>query len=473
MSATIAPPAAAARARPPFRADHVGSLLRPQRLAEARAAHKAGRVADAELRAVEDACITEAIARQEAVGLRAATDGEYRRAYWHYDFVAGLDGVEIYEPEQKIAVQGRDPAARAAGNGPIRYSHPIMLDHYQFLAAHVQTAVAKQTIPSPSVVHFRGGRGAIDRVAYPDLDHFFADLGSAYHSAVGDFVTAGCRYLQLDEVNIAYLCDPEQIAALKARGEHVEKLLDIYAALLNQAIEGRPADMTISMHLCRGNFRSTWVASGGYEPVAETLFNQIDADVYFMEYDSDRAGGFEPLRFVPRGPQGRRAGPCHQQDRRAGKQGAAEAPDRRRQRNICRWNNSRSARNAASPRPRKATRSPRSSNGPSCACAWRWRRRSGAGSRSERQAHVVLGQRGGGGCRSREVFEFGQLHVTFERGVAVEAVQHRRHPPGEALRVPDAVEAGRGIGVQQVGVAAPAERRPARAPAPRRRRRRG
>ena len=301
MSASTAPPAAMARTRPPFRADHVGSLLRPRRLAEARAAHKAGRLDDAALRAVEDAAIIEAIARQEAIGLRAATDGEYRRAYWHYDFVAGLDGVEIYEPEQKIAFKGAILPHALRVTGPIRYSHPIMLDHYRFLAAHVKTAVAKQTIPSPSVVHFRGGRDAIDRAAYPDLDRFFADLGVAYRGAIGDFAAAGCRYLQLDEVYIAYLCDPEQIAGLVARGEHAEGLLDRYADLINHAIAGRPADMTISMHLCRGNFRSTWVASGGYEPVAETLFNKIDADAYFMEYDSDRAGGFEPLRFVPRG----------------------------------------------------------------------------------------------------------------------------------------------------------------------------
>jgi 5-methyltetrahydropteroyltriglutamate--homocysteine methyltransferase len=157
------------------------------------------------------------------------------------------------------------------------------------------------TIPSPSVVHFRGGRRAIDAKTYPDLDGFFADLAEAYNKAVAAFGAAGCRYLQLDEVNIAYLCDPEQIAGLKARGEHVENLLQVYAGLLNRAIEGRPDGMTISMHLCRGNFRSTWVASGGYEPVAEVLFNQINADAYFMEYDSDRAGGFEPLRFVPRG----------------------------------------------------------------------------------------------------------------------------------------------------------------------------
>ena len=289
------------RIRPPFRADHVGSLLRPQRLIEARAAHKAGRLPDAELRAIEDACIAAAVARQEEIGLRAATDGEYRRAYWHYDFVSGLDGVEIYEPEQKIQFKGATLPHALRVTGPIRYRRPVMIDHFRFLAGQVRSALPKQTIPSPSVVHFRGGRGAIDRGTYPELAAFFHDLGEAYHGAVQGFAAAGCRYLQLDDVYIAYLCDPEQIAGLRARGEHVDDLLHIYAALINRAIEGRPDDMTISMHLCRGNFRSTWVASGGYEPVAEVLFNQINADAYFMEYDTDRAGGFEPLRFVPRG----------------------------------------------------------------------------------------------------------------------------------------------------------------------------
>jgi 5-methyltetrahydropteroyltriglutamate--homocysteine methyltransferase len=292
----------ALRHNPPFRADHVGSLLRPKRLQEARAAYKAGRLPEDTLRQVEDECIAAAIARQEETGLRAAADGEYRRAYWHYDFVSGLEGVEIYEPEQKVAFKGAVLLPHALRvTGPIRYSRPIMVDHFRFLADHVKNAVPKQTIPSPSVVHFRGGRGAIDRAAYPDLEPFFRDLGDAYRQAVQAFARAGCRYLQLDEVYIAYLCDPEQVAGLKARGEHVEGLLGIYADLINRAIAGRPADMTISMHLCRGNFRSTWVASGGYEPVAEVLFNQINADAYFMEYDTERAGGFEPLRFVPRG----------------------------------------------------------------------------------------------------------------------------------------------------------------------------
>jgi 5-methyltetrahydropteroyltriglutamate--homocysteine methyltransferase len=291
-----------ARTTPPFRADHVGSLLRPKELQAARAAWKAGTMGHDALREVEDRCITAAIAKQQEIGLRAATDGEYRRAYWHYDFVSGLDGVEIYEPEQKIQFKGGVPLGHMLRvNGRIAFGKPIMLDDFKFVASHVHGAVPKQTIPSPSVVHFRGGRNAIDRTSYPSLDGFFADLGEAYHAAVGSFAAAGCTYLQIDEVNIAYLCDPEQIAALKARGEHVENLLQIYGAMLNRAIEARPPGMTISMHLCRGNFRSTFVATGGYEPVAEVLFNQINADAYFMEYDSDRAGGFEPLRFVPRG----------------------------------------------------------------------------------------------------------------------------------------------------------------------------
>lgn len=305
MSSTVTSNAANAgpRARPPFRADHVGSLLRPRVLAEARAARHAGTRSAAELRAVEDRCIEAAIRKQQEIGLRAATDGEYRRAYWHFDFVSGLDGVEIYSPEQKVQFHGAVLPHALRVTAPIRWSKPVMVDHFRFLADHVTTALPKMTIPSPSVVHFRGGRRAIDPQVYPDMDGFFADLGAAYKQAVTAFGAAGCRYLQIDEVNIAYLCDPAQIENLKARGEHVENLLGIYADLLNQAISGRPDGMVISMHLCRGNFRSTWAASGGYEPVAEALFNQINADAYFMEYDTDRAGGFEPLRFVPRGPK--------------------------------------------------------------------------------------------------------------------------------------------------------------------------
>ena len=296
-----ADPIVAARTRPPFRADHVGSLLRPAALREARKAAAAGTMTAAALREVEDRCITAAIAQQEAIGLRAATDGEYRRAYWHYDFVSQLDGVELYEPEQKVAFKGAVLPLSLRVTDRVKWRKPVFMDDFRFVASHVTAAVPKLTIPSPSVVHFRGGRRAIDAGVYPELSEFFTDLGEAYHDAVHAFAGAGCRYLQLDEVNIAYLCDPDQIEGLKARGEHVEGLLETYAALINRAIEGRPADMVVSMHLCRGNFKSTWVASGGYEPVAEVLFNQIGVDGYFMEYDSDRAGGFEPLRFVPRG----------------------------------------------------------------------------------------------------------------------------------------------------------------------------
>ena len=300
MSAT-AEPIVQARTRPPFRADHVGSLLRPHELRDARRACASGTLPPEALRVVEDRCIQAAIAKQESIGLRAATDGEYRRAYWHYDFISQLDGVELYEPEQKVAFKGAVLPLSLRVTGPIRYRKPVFVEDFRFVAGHVKTAVPKLTIPSPSVVHFRGGRRAIDAGTYPELDGFFHDLGEAYHDAVQAFAGAGCRYLQLDEVNIAYLCDPEQIEGLKARGEHVEGLLGTYADLINRAIEGRSADMTVSMHLCRGNFKSTWVASGGYEPVADALFNQIGVDAYFMEYDTERAGGFEPLRFVPRG----------------------------------------------------------------------------------------------------------------------------------------------------------------------------
>lgn len=288
---------------PPFRADHVGSLLRPPALRAARAAFYQGRIDRARLREIEDEHIIAAIRKQEAIGLRAATDGEYRRRYWHFDFLAGLDGVEMYEPEQKVAFKGATLPHALRVTGRVAWREPVMIEDFRFLAAHVRSAVPKQTIPSPSVLHFRGGRNSIDRTVYPDLDLFFADLGEAYRQAVKAFAAAGCRYLQLDEVNLAYLCDPEQIAALKARGDYIEGLVDIYADLINRAIADRPPGMVVSMHLCRGNFRSSWIASGGYEPVAEVLFNRIGADAYFLEYDTERAGGFEPLRFLPRGPK--------------------------------------------------------------------------------------------------------------------------------------------------------------------------
>ncbi len=288
--------------KPPFRADHVGSLLRPPELREARAARSEGRLDAAALRAVEDRCIRDAIAEQKEVGLKAVTDGEYRRAFWHFDFLAGLGGVEMYEADQGIQFKGGQTKAYGLKvTGPLRYQpHPFVED-FKFVAVSAGGAVPKQTIPSPSVLHFRGGRRAVDTQTYPEMEGFFADLGAAYADAVRAFADAGCRYLQLDEVNIAYLCDPEQLAQLRNRGEQVEGLLETYAALINTAIAGRPSDMVVSMHLCRGNFRSMHIASGGYDPVAEVLFNGINVDAYFMEYDTERAGTFTPLRFLPKG----------------------------------------------------------------------------------------------------------------------------------------------------------------------------
>jgi 5-methyltetrahydropteroyltriglutamate--homocysteine methyltransferase len=286
---------------PPFRADHVGSLLRPAELADARRAYAAGEIDADALREAEDRCIAEALVKQAEVGLRCATDGEFRRSMWHYDFLEGLDGVEAFATPHGIKFQGgiETKAQGLKVAGKVGYSGHPMVDHFRFVKGHTDL-VAKQTIPSPSVLHFRGGRKAVSEEIYPDLDEFFADLGAAYAGAVGDFAAAGCRYLQLDETNLAYLCDPNQRANLEARGDDPSALPMIYAGMINQAIAGRPAGMRVTMHLCRGNFRSSWISEGGYEPVAEVLFNEINIDGYFMEYDSDRAGGFEPLRFVPK-----------------------------------------------------------------------------------------------------------------------------------------------------------------------------
>ncbi len=287
---------------PPFRADHVGSLLRPVSLREARAKAQAGQISPDALRQAEDAAIQDVIAKQANIGLKSATDGEFRRAMWHYDFLERLNGVESYKAEHGIAFRGgietQAKGLRVTGKISFPQNHP-MLDHYRFVQEHAKTA-AKMTIPSPSVLHFRGGRRAVSTDVYPDMQEFYRDLGQAYRQAVNAFAAAGCRYLQLDEVNLAYLCDEEQRQSLRDRGDDPDQLPGIYADMINTAISGRPADMRITMHLCRGNFRSSWIAQGGYEPVAELLFNKIGVDGYFMEFDSERAGGFEPLRFVPK-----------------------------------------------------------------------------------------------------------------------------------------------------------------------------
>jgi len=290
------------RLKPPFRADHVGSLLRPAALKAARAARERGEISADELAAVEDREIENAIKRQEAVGLRSVTDGEFRRAFWNYDFLGKLDGVEAYLGERKIKFQGPQPKPMMLRVvGPLgSYSPHPMIEHFKFVAAHAK-ATPKMTIPSPSSLHFRYGRDAVPETIYPAMEDFYRDLGEAYCKAVRAFADAGCRYLQLDEVNLTYLCDPKLRELVAARGEDPRALPHIYARMINAALAGASADMVKAMHLCRGNFQSTFVASGGYEPVAEILFNEIAIDAYFMEYDSDRAGGFEPLRFVPKG----------------------------------------------------------------------------------------------------------------------------------------------------------------------------
>ncbi|HTQ54259.1 MAG TPA: 5-methyltetrahydropteroyltriglutamate--homocysteine S-methyltransferase [Bryobacteraceae bacterium] len=290
------------RTVPPFRADHVGSLLRSPALKEARAQRESGAIGADQLRAIEDRAIEAVIAKQAEVGLRSATDGEFRRAMWHFDFLERLDGCEPYTPESGIAFKGTATKAKGVRVvGKVGFSGHPMLGHFRFLRAHAAGATPKMTIPSPSVLHFRGGRQAISSEVYPNLDDFYNDLGQAYNRAVHAFADAGCRYLQLDETNLAYLCDPEQRQIVRDRGDDPDRLPATYARMINAAIAGRPADMIVTMHLCRGNFRSSWIAQGGYEPVAELLFNGIGVDGYFMEFDSDRAGGFEPLRYVPKG----------------------------------------------------------------------------------------------------------------------------------------------------------------------------
>jgi 5-methyltetrahydropteroyltriglutamate--homocysteine methyltransferase len=290
------------RSTPPFRADHVGSLLRSPALKEARAQRARGEMTAEQLTAIEDREIAALIRKQEAVGLKAVTDGENRRRSWQTDFLERLPGIESYAGERKFKFQGIQPKQvliRVTKKLGDFNGHP-MIEHFNFLKRHTR-AVPKMTIPSPSAVHFRHGRDGVPEALYPDINDFYRDLGATYRKAVRAFADAGCRYLQLDEVNLTYLCDPKQRQIVIDRGEDPDTLPSAYAAMINTAISGIPDDMVITMHLCRGNFRSTFIASGGYEPVAELMFNTINVHGYFMEFDSERAGGFEPLRFVPKG----------------------------------------------------------------------------------------------------------------------------------------------------------------------------
>lgn len=288
--------------KPPYRADQVGSLLRSPALKEARVRREKGEIGADELKAAEDAEIQRLISKEEEVGLQSVTDGEYRRAMWHFDFLEGLDGVESFVADHGIQFQGgietQPKGLRVTGK--LGFSGHPMVEHFRFLRDH--TAVTpKMTIPSPSVLHFRGGRRAVSTDVYPEMDEFYHDLGEAYRLAVRAFADEGCRYLQLDDTNFAYLCDPEQRQMLRDRGDDPEALPLIYADMINAAISGRPDDMAITMHMCRGNFRSSWIATGGYQPVADVVFNAVGVDGYFMEYDTERAGGFEPLGLLPKG----------------------------------------------------------------------------------------------------------------------------------------------------------------------------
>jgi 5-methyltetrahydropteroyltriglutamate--homocysteine methyltransferase len=295
------------RDTPPFRADHVGSLLRPAELRRARSEHAAGRLDDAGLKAAEDAAIRDAVALQREVGLRTATDGEFRRASWHMDFIYSLDGITKAPGDLKVQFHNEQgdieftPAAMRV-DGRLGVSETIFGEAFSYLQSVAGDAqVPKLTIPSPSMVHYRGGRAAIDEAVYPDLDAFWSDLTAAYREEVRRLGALGCTYLQFDDTSLAYLNDPRQREHVREIGGDAEHQHEAYIRHLNEAIAGRPAGMAVTTHMCRGNFRSSWVAEGGYDFVADALFNQLDVDGFFMEWDDARSGGFEPLRFVPAG----------------------------------------------------------------------------------------------------------------------------------------------------------------------------
>ncbi|GII25244.1 5-methyltetrahydropteroyltriglutamate--homocysteine S-methyltransferase [Planosporangium mesophilum] len=296
----------AVRTRPPFRADHVGSLLRPPRLLRARAEYGDGSISAEQLREIEDECIREVVRAQEEVGLRSATDGEFRRTSWHMDFIYQLGGVR--STDEKLQVHFYNEAgeldfssAALRVDDRITLNETIFADAFGFLKDTVTTATPKLTIPSPSMVHYRGGRAAIDPDVYPDLDQFWADLSAAYAEQVRSLGELGCTYLQFDDTSLAYLNDPRQRAMVTERGGDAEHQHERYIRQINAALAGRPEGMTVTTHMCRGNFRSSWAAEGGYDFVAEALFNQLEVDGFFLEYDDARSGGFEPLRFVPPG----------------------------------------------------------------------------------------------------------------------------------------------------------------------------
>ena len=285
--------------QPPYRADQVGSLLRPAALAQARRAWKQGALPAGRLKEIEDQAILAAVRKQESIGLQAVTDGEFRRDWWHLDFLSQLEGVTLRDAPEILRFGGTDeqpPVVTVTGR--IGCARPVFADHFAYLKS-VAKATAKLTIPSPSMLHLRGGRAAIAKAVYPELDEFWNDVAAAYRRAIAHLAAAGCTYLQLDDTSFAYLCDPKIREACRRNGDDPSALPQRYARTINAALAGRPPGMTVTMHTCRGNFKSAWMAEGGYDPVAEAMFS-ADVDGFFMEFDSARAGGFEPLRALPR-----------------------------------------------------------------------------------------------------------------------------------------------------------------------------
>jgi 5-methyltetrahydropteroyltriglutamate--homocysteine methyltransferase len=298
----------ALRDRPPFRADHVGSLLRPQELLRARERFAAGEIDADELRGVEDAAVLDAIRMQEEIGLRSISDGEFRRAQWHMDFIYQLGGIGTVADEthhvrfknETGVIEWAPPLLHV--DEPIHLEHTIFADHFSFLKENVNGGgTPKLTIPSPSMVHYRGGRASIDPAVYPDVEQFWADLTAAYSEEVTRLGELGCTYLQFDDTSLAYLNDPEQRKHVAEIGGDAEHQHEIYIRHINEALAAKPEGMSVTTHMCRGNYRSSWVAEGGYDFVAEALFSELNVDGYFMEWDDSRSGGFEPLRFVPKG----------------------------------------------------------------------------------------------------------------------------------------------------------------------------
>ena len=287
---------------PPVRADHVGSLLRPQALKRAHSDYREKHIDAAQLQARIASEITEAVKLQETTGLRVITDGEFRRGSWFLGLVEAVDGIALEKVAFQFGAEGVDnkswhgPAIR----GRLKRARPIVVDDFNFLRS-VTTQIPKVTLPTPSVLHFFGGENGIDRTIYPDIESFFADLAVIYRAEIADLHAAGCRYLQLDEVPLTLLCDPLIREQTAARGQDPDRLIDLYIQAANDALTGRPTDLCVVMHLCRGNYRGRWMGSGGYEPIAERLFNELDVDGFLLEFDSERAGTFEPLRFLPAG----------------------------------------------------------------------------------------------------------------------------------------------------------------------------